>query len=119
LADSPFGWAHIVILAIDAAGHSVDTVGPLVPVGSAVSDKSAFAFNAGTSTIRFRRFCTFGVAFSFRHSKRLTKNQPDIERGDLWLLCRWPRCRSGGCLVFLSATSIEALAAFALAGVVR
>jgi hypothetical protein len=25
LADSPFGWAHIVILAIDAAGHGVDT----------------------------------------------------------------------------------------------
>jgi hypothetical protein len=34
LADSPFSWAHIVILAIDAAGHGVDTTwAPVDPYG--------------------------------------------------------------------------------------
>ena len=34
LADSPFSWAHIVILAIDAAGHGIDTTwAPVDPYG--------------------------------------------------------------------------------------
>ena len=34
LADSPFSWAHIVILAIDAAGHGIDTTwAPVDPHG--------------------------------------------------------------------------------------